>query len=433
MSWSPPPRPCDVVPAWKAGKTLSQLRADVLFDFRHDADLKSAVLYGPHSTQSPDGTCPMVAGAAAPTGQDVAQAILWPRGFVGLHPDQGFGTQATLEAFAKKIMPAVDNAVRRRSALGPLPPNDYGDPVVVYYYDTDRIKRVSYPRNTITTSPGMALDPGQRQWWTVPGAHVEQKNDDGTWGDEGWDWNRDVAGELTAIGSAILAVLGAVLVATGVGAAAGAAILAWSAALIAWGEGLAAALSGADPTFAIQNMIGALAQFVGGQIPPGALAALGKAAVTGAKNALESLLPIAQKTAGLSFSDAVAAAAAELSQGAPVTDQTEQVLVALVGPSAGKVIDAGYGAADYAEPEQIDGILGLLEQDDAKTLFRLGALLGWMRKHQTRSARGLPTSPTKGAAAPPRPSAAVLAVHADAKAALEAYVRGTLFPRYGLK
>src|SRR6185312_12515581 len=111
---------------------------------------------------------------------------------------------------------AIRKAMAKRQKLGPLPDNDYsGDPITIYYYDNDHIKRIMYPRSSISAASGMALDPSNRYWWKGNEIQTQQLNSDGSWGDEGFDWNKDVVGNISQIVGTILAILSAILSATG--------------------------------------------------------------------------------------------------------------------------------------------------------------------------------------------------------------------------
>jgi hypothetical protein len=207
------------------------------------------------------------------------------------------------------------------------------NPVVIYYYDNDTMKRISYPGPSIPA----ALNPGNNRWWAwgmgdssdagkaagLDDVHTRETNDPkkiaveranpgwttpqqkqalkskypwlsdmksgsaGDWGNEQFQWDKDVAGTgvIGSITGAILALVSAVLDATGIGAVVGvplgiatpfivAAINATDTALHAGDFG--AALTNLGPALA-QAAIQAAAKGAGASgftIPPAAIKAL---------------------------------------------------------------------------------------------------------------------------------------------------------------
>ena len=120
---------------------------------------------------------------------------------------------------------ALQGVVASRQTMGPLPTNDYAQTdsstVVVYYYDTDTLKKQTYPTSQLGFTGGQANDPTNLRWWAVSGA-TTQDFDPGSqaWKDEGYDWNKDVGpGTIDTIVQIVAAAIAAVLTITGVGAA----------------------------------------------------------------------------------------------------------------------------------------------------------------------------------------------------------------------
>ncbi len=439
-AWEQPPRPVDVVPSFDPTTDYDSKVRAVLYDFKHDDDLKSVLATGPN------GTAPFaLVGAAVPigamSGNVVVAAYEDPAGFItsttsSLSPSERLPYIKTITDLfhSQKFQDALTGAIAKRSKIGPLPANDYGDPVIIYYYDNDKMKRVLYPRVSISADKGLALDPTNRYWWKNNGITTQEKSDSG-WGDEGFDWNKDIAGNISDITSIIVAIVGVVLVATGVGAAAGAAILAFSAALAAEANLLDAALTGGDMQKAAMGFINACTKLVGYELPSGTLSQLGKPVLAAAAGTLTQLLPYFGQTQGMGFADAYKVIQANLNQFGPVTDTSESALSALAGKQAGKVLDGGYAAATYADAHEIQGIIDLLPDQDQKTLFQLGATLGMLRRDQQGpNYHYIATnSPIRSFNRKVTPNVvAVQQSKTTAKQDLISYIEAVLKPRYGL-
>ncbi len=443
VGWQQPPRPTDVVPSFDPNTDYDSKVRSVLYDFKHDDDLKSVLATGPN------GTAPfLLVGSAVPigamSGTVVVAAYEDPAGFIAGHypglsaSQKAQDTQTIVDLFhSQKFQDAITGAIAKRAKLGPLPANDYGDPVTIYYYDNDRMKRIMYPRASISTLSGMALDPSNRYWWKNNGITTQELSN-GTWGDEGVDWNKDIAGNISDITSIIVAIVGAVLLATGVGAAAGAAILAFSAALAAEANMIDAGLTGGDVQKAAMGFINAITKLVGVELPSGVLTTLGKPVLAAAAGLLAQLLPYFGKTQGMGFADAYATIQANLNQFGPVTDTIESVLSNLAGSQASKVLDGGYAAASYSDPHEIQGIIDLLPDADQKTLFQLGATLGMLRKDQQspnyhyNAVNPLAQSFNRKVSTPNPNVIAVQHSKLTAKQDLLNYIETVLKPRYGL-
>lgn len=443
--WTPPPHPIDVIPSIDPSIPFGEQVKRVILDFYHDNDLRSAVLTGPGSTTAPEGTNWWIDGRGHVDPNHLWQAISDPKTYVSHWFNPQDFNQATFDAelkalhnFISTLREPIKKAIAKRLKLGPLPENSYGDPVVIYYYDNDYIKRIEYPRSSISTASGMALDPNNRYWWKGNGIGTYQLNSDGTWGDEGFDWNKDAEGTLTTIGTIIMAIVGAVLTATGVGAAAGAAILAFTAALVAESQMIAMGLTNGDASKFLGGFIDAFTKLLGVEVnltnlfPP----AVTKATIALLNSNLKRLSVFTTVIDTQDFATAYATIQKQLGTFGPIDDAQINAIDTMLGGARGP-FDSGYSIADYADPDTIDGVSKLISDDGARNLFKFGALLGSMRKDQKNTASAVIQNPFVKVPAfrggllhisPP-----VFQTNINAKTDLLAYVTGTLAPRYGLR
>jgi hypothetical protein len=436
--WTPPPHPFDVIPSIDGSMSKVEQVRRVLLDWEHDDDLRATFFHQPGNTHywifSPPNNLSYTEG--------IMEAWFNPtqlsKDQLGAFSEVDIGKWLDDNHVADKI----NNALAKRLKIGPLPPNDYSNGyATIYYYDNDHLKKVIYPQTAISTASGYALDPNNKYWWKGNGITTAQRNDDGSWGDEGFDWNKDFEGVISTVASIIMAIVGIVLLATGVGAAAGAAILAFSAALVAEANMIATGLSGGDISVALGGFINAITKLVGAELPPGVLTQLGKPLLQLLAVQLKALIPLVKSTQGQSFTDSYATIKSQLENFGPITDQSKAALDALLG-NASQPFDAGYKIADYSDPATIDGILGMMQasgvEPAAVELFKLGATLGLMRRDQKAGAAfQISTVPAKYAQRATALSIANVSPSAvqhqlNTKADLMAYINGTLQPRYGL-
>lgn len=428
VGWTPPPHPIDVPPSIDSSLSRGEMAKRVLLDFDHDDDLRAAVYTGPRSTESPEGTNWLIGGHGPVNGTDLYQAFLKPSAFAVANSVSLPVLQSFLSALTTGPNSPLQKAIAKRLKLGPLPANDYsGDPIVIYYYDNDRIKKISYPRSAISTSSGYALDPNNHYWWKGNGISTQQRATDGTWEDEGFDWSKDAEGALTSIGVAIMAIVGVVLTATGVGSVAGAAILAFSAALVAEAQMIALGLTNGDWARFVGGFIDAITKLIGVEASGILPASVTKASLALLNSTLKNLSRFSFAFQAQDFKTAYAQVQAQLGSFGPVTDNQISAIDAMLG-SAKQPFDAGYEIASYADPDEITGVIGIIPDQGAKSLFQLGATLGMIRKNQKASGNALLTG------GPPQTPVSQQAVEtqAQARADLLGYVQGTLRPRYGL-
>ncbi len=389
VGWTRPPHPFEVIPSFTSSDSESDQVLAVLLDFVHDDDIRAAI------TQP---MAWMLGGAYAK--EDITRidpmslyiAYTDPATWISMNQAAGWALSDVQSAFQNNtnLQQAVQSAINKRLSIGVLPQNEYDtDTVTVYYYDNDRLKRVIYPRTSLTTADGMALDPSNMTWWKNNNINTEQLNSDGSWSGEGFDAAKDLDAAWSVIASVIMAAISAVLIATGVGAAAGATILAFSAALLAEAQAVADALNGQSTASALAAFIDAITKFVGLTLPSGAISQATLAGLKFLNSEMKSLLPLVQATDTMSFADAatyIRANLPPLNVGSnPITEEQALSLAALLGSGAGPVYAAGFQAANYGSDTVIDGILGVLPDPDQQTLFRLGATIGLLKNQQVMS------------------------------------------------
>src|SRR5271163_212188 len=156
VGWSPPPHPIDVVASFDPRAShRDQARAilnSYLFDndtrnWADDGTVKQAFGSPKKPIQKKEDHDPAMLIAA----YENPQSKVW----------QVHGGRNSW----KELDKVIQRAIARRTKLGPLPKSNYapanGDPVVIYYYDHDRMKKITYPLMSI---PG-ALNPNNLYWW----------------------------------------------------------------------------------------------------------------------------------------------------------------------------------------------------------------------------------------------------------------------------
>jgi hypothetical protein len=261
VGWSQPPRPADVIASFdpKASKR-DQARA-VLYDYFHDDALRS---------WADDGDTKKCFGAASKEQYNPIELIAAYE-----NPDDKVW-KCDHNVVWSKLDIAVQNAIKTRTKLGPLPKSTYvldpTTPTVIYYYDGAKMKRITYPAASVPD----ALNPNVNRYWDwgkgsgnqasslterggLDDIHVRETDDPkkiaveraypgwitladkqklkvqypwlsdmgsgsaGDWGNEGWNYDKNIAGTgiIGTLTGAILAVVSAILDATGVGAAVG--------------------------------------------------------------------------------------------------------------------------------------------------------------------------------------------------------------------
>ncbi|MFI5299110.1 MAG: hypothetical protein ACHREM_13520 [Polyangiales bacterium] len=364
MSWSHPPHPVDVIPSFDPAHLKESSEHLVLYDFMHDADLRDYV-----------------------GGDDVKKAL-------GVQHVQDVDPLMLIQRYDASSLPnmaslngVLEKAVKRRQKLGPLPVANYaGDPVVIYYYDTDKVKAIFYPKKSITSSAGGALDPKNLYWWKNNDVHTEERHDDGSWGDEGFDWDKDVAGNVGQIVSTLCSVVGTVLqVIPGIGTGVGTILMGLGPLIGSLLNVVDVAFQGGDLGKALDNLGTAILKIAdsgkvpktGSPISPKSLTELGKSMQT-----LGSILDAGQKQ-DKSFEDSWNVILAEPSKYASIDDNTIDFIGKSLGSEpADKILHAGYDASHYADGKTL-GAIGLLFPDPgAGHLFMFGAGLGALAQAQ---------------------------------------------------
>lgn len=458
VGWSHPPHAFEVIPSFDpSSRRTEQVRA-VLIDYDHDDDLASAgasvlsEIVGPRprsinadKTVSPSNWLPSLAGGIV-----LADAYVDPNRFgktfgvvrqIGTLPTNVPGAQlatydyitgAQLQAIFSKynLADAIEKAIAKRTKLGPLPDNDYSaDPIVIYYYDNDRIKRIMYPRSAISTASGMALDPNNRYWWKGNAITTQERHDDGSWGDEGFDWNKDVVGNISDIVGTILVILSVILSLTGIGAAAGSAFAAAAAAVLT--EAYMATIA-----------VGTIASEIDTELTGGTLYDVlnvwvkGVSAILGGAGSkalsdtvkllaatLETLMPLTQDSDSLTYEELLSKVETGLTATFVISDAYADDMSTFFGPALGAVFRGGYQAALTAPPAVISGVLGILTDPAQKKVFQIGALLGHLKGHSLAAVYHTFAPPPVQMLAPRITAQA-------AKADLVSYVKTVLNPRY---
>jgi len=410
VGWSQPPRPADVIVSFDSHASARDQARAVLYDYYHDDPLRY------WSDNEAVKRC--FIGGKDPRKEEHDPLLLIAAYEDKNHPIwQCHGTGMTWA----DLDHAVQQAIAHRRKLGPLPKSLYDtNPVVIYYYDNDTMKRISYPGPSIPA----ALNPGNNRWWAwgmgdssdagkaagLDDVHTRETNDPkkiaveranpgwttpqqkqalkskypwlsdmksgsaGDWGNEQFQWDKDVAGTgvIGSITGAILALVSAVLDATGIGAVVGvplgiatpfivAAINATDTALHAGDFG--AALTNLGPALA-QAAIQAAAKGAGASgftIPPAAIKAL-----SGTVTMIGQAVQAGQKKKpdfGQLWSD-VAAKAKSFKK---IDDaDAEAIAHVLGGPggqsgTAGHVFILGYLAGKFVDQKGVAGIAKILQ------------------------------------------------------------------------
>jgi len=384
---------------------------------------------------------------------------------------------------------AVQQAIAHRRKLGPLPKPTYDKyPLVVYYYDNDKMKRITYPGPSIPA----ALNPNNVRWWAwgagdqsdagkaagLDDVHTRETDDPkkigvervhpgwttkvdkqalkkqkypwlsdmesgsaGDWSNEQFTWDKDVAGTgvIGTITGAILALVSAILDATGVGAVVGvplgvatpfivAAINATDTALHAGDFGAALANLGPAMVQASINAGAGAAGAAGFKIPPAAMKALG-----GTVSAVARDIQAGQQKK-LEFGDIWAEVAKKAqSYGKLGDDEAEAIATMLGGPggnsaTAGHVFIQGYLAGKFLDMTALKGIAKILTGyatfADPRVINI--ALLGMGIGYLTKAQGGA------HAASGGFDSVGQIFMRTDPRDDLAAFVHLHLMPRYGL-
>lgn len=410
VGWSQPPRPADVVVSFDPHASKKEQARSVLYDYYHDDPLrywsdneavKRCFIGGSDPRKENHDPLLLIAAYENPKHK------IWQC--------QGTGMSW------REMNDAVQQAIAHRKKLGPLPKSSYDtNPVVIYYYDNDKMKRITYPGQSIPP----ALNASNFRWWAwgmgdssdagkahgmddvhtretdeakkiaVERAHPgwvtkEQKQalkgqypwlsdmdsgSAGDWQSEGPQWDKDVAGTgvIGSITGAILALVSAVLDATGVGAVVGVPLGIATPFIVAAINATDTALHAGDFGAALANLGPALAQAAvsaaskglgasGVNIPPAAMKALG-----GTVTAIANDVAAGQKKK-LDFGQIWSAVAKKAGSYKTIGDaEAEAIAHVLGGPggqngAAGRVFVQGYLAGRFLDAKGLSGIAKILQ------------------------------------------------------------------------
>jgi hypothetical protein len=313
VGWSQPPRPIDVIASFNPRSSKKEQARAVLYDYYHDDPLRywsdneavKRCFGGEHPIQKEDHDPEQLIAAYENPHHSVWQCQ---------------GDKNTW----KDMDVAVQQAIAHRTVLGPLPEPSYDtDPIVIYYYDNDRMKKITYPHACLQA----ALNPNQHYWWKdsktgcvgdqsdvgkrllLDGVHtfeaqsaaqianerkkskqqkaqdfrkdvdaskltadqkkaypdlatkLSDKDKDLQWGDEGSAYDKDVAGDMGNIAGTIMSIIGAILqVIPGIGTAIGAVLIVAGQVIVALVNAMDVAFQGGDFAAALGNLGSVLIQ-----------------------------------------------------------------------------------------------------------------------------------------------------------------------------
>lgn len=303
-----------------------------------------------------------------------------------------------------QFIPAVTHAVLNRITAGPLPDSHYEtDPVLVYYYDENVCKVIAYPYASITSNPGGALDPSNKQWWKLGGVYVRNTGatrpyasvvhnasgrayvdtPDPSWGDEGFDWNKDVVGNVAQILGTICSIIGAILqLVPGIGTAVGTAFIVASTVIVAALGVVDAAFAGGDIENALLHLVKVIATDIAN------LAGAGQAVdtvISVTMSVIKDVVPHVQNMGPepgdmmRAYNSAIADAP-NISRVSP--DVIDTIGKYLHSPQADKILHHGYDVSNYADMTTIIFMSLLFDNPGAGNLFAFGAMLGFVEKMQ---------------------------------------------------
>lgn len=432
VGWSQPPHPIDVIPSFDPSASKAEQARAVLYDYYHDDPLRywadnEAVkrCFGVKNKEDYDPTYLI-------TAYENPKHAVW----------QCHGDKMTW----KDMDDAVQAAIQHRSKLGPLPASNYDTangtrPIVIYYYDNDKMKRITYPPMSIPN----ALNPNNVWWWKwgqgdgsdagkdagLDDVHTRETSDPkqiaaeranpgwvtkaqkealkskypwlsdmssgsaGDWGSEGITWDKDMIGVIGAIVGAVIEVVGAVLDATGVGAVVG-------VPLNIAGPLVVAAINLADAAIHDGDFAEAL-----NQLGPALVAAAVQSASKGAtaanvlpSNVVKTLgdtinsiaaAALSAKAKGLDYAELWADVAKKAQTFGKLDDAAAHTLATFISGKSqgvGKIFTAGYEAGKLTDPPSIAAIAKVLQAwatfSDPRVvnLFLLGAGIGYVGKVQ---------------------------------------------------
>jgi hypothetical protein len=427
VGWSPPPHPIDIVASFDPrASRRDQARAilnSYLFDnatrdWADDGTVKRAFGSPKKPIQKKEDLDPAMLIEA----YENPQSKVWQ-------------TRGGRNSW-KELDKVVQQAIARRTKLGPLPKADYtSDPISIYYYDHDRMKKITYPRISIPA----ALNPNNLYWWRwgagdqsdagkkkgLDDIHTFESQDPkriaaerarpgfpggGQWGGEGFDAGKDIAGNVGVISSTIMQAIGAVLeIIPGIGTAIGSTLIMAAPYVqqianvvdvtIAGGDN-AAALAGISKMVVAAAAAG-LKYGAGINVPPMAVTALGTTIDQVSKSVDQAQK---QRLDFASTWDKVAKKAASFGK---LDDTSAHIIATILGEDvAGKVFLAGHQAGKLADLDTVAAIAKIVQPMGAFTdpkisnLFLLGAGIGHISQVQEQQ-RGSSTHAMPARRGPP--------------------------------
>jgi hypothetical protein len=476
VGWSQPPRPVDVVVSFNPNASKRDQARSVLYDYYHDDPLRywadNDAVKRCFKAKTKEDHDPLKLIAAYENKSDP----VWKCQGTGMH-------WADMDK-------AVQQAIAHRKKLGPLPKSSYDtNPLVIYYYDNDKMKRITYPSPSIPN----ALNPHNNRWWTwgmgdssdagkdagADDIHTRETDDPkkiaverqnpgwtnkakkqalkakypwisdmgsgsaGDWGNEQFTWDKDVAGTgvIGSITGAILAVVSAVLDATGIGAVIGVPLGIATPFIVqainltdqALHQGdFGAALTNLGPAI-MQAAVQAAAKGAGAagiNLPPAALQALGTT-VTAIGKAVQAGQQKKQDFAEI-WSDVASRAR---SFGKIGDDQALTIANVLSGgqggPATANVFIEGFLAGKFLEKKDIAGIAKILQAyatfADPRiiNIALLGIGMGMVSKGQGNSTAVSGGFATQGELA----GQVIIKGRQGALDDLDTFVQGVLVPR----
>ena len=160
VGWSQPPRPADVTVSFDPHASKRDQARAVLYDYYHDDPLRY------WSDNEAVKRCFIGGSDPRKEGHD-------PLLLIAAYENknhQVWKCRGTGMSWAE-MNKAVQQAIAHRRKLGSLPKSSYDtNPVVIYYYDNDKMKRITYPMRAVPN----ALDPMNNAYWATP----QQDNSD---------------------------------------------------------------------------------------------------------------------------------------------------------------------------------------------------------------------------------------------------------------
>lgn len=381
--WAPPPHPIEVMPSFNpSARPVDQARS-VITDYYHDDDLRSWVdndavkkAFGVKQKEDYDPTQLIAAyeNKSSPVWQRHGSHLSW----------------AEMNA-------AVQKAIAKRKKLGPLPKASYDkDPIVIYYYDNDRMKKVEYARANLP----MILNPGNHYYWRDPSVHTYEtqnpaviaderahpgRSGNNGWGGEGFDWDKDAVGQISSIVQTTLQLIGFAMQATGYLAAVGS-VISKASPYIGTLLGMADdAFQGNDNAKAVAAIAKVLIQAAnagvgeaaGVELPPVAMQALGQGV-----DVIGQQISAGQQK-HLDYTGIWTNILNKAKSFHKIGDQEAHAISQVLGENAaGKTFIQGYQAGKLSDLPTIDAISKMFNNQGNANVYMLGAGLGQLAVHQ---------------------------------------------------